>query len=79
MNLETTIFVARSRAGGRIEEFYPQYKRENILDQAPPYVQADLDKFRVFRDAVRNRCNEYEQQAQAGQLDIIIDYSDIQP
>lgn len=75
---DTHIFVARSKAGMRIEEFYPQYKRENILDQAVPYTQADLDKFRTFRDAVRQRCNEYEQQAQAGQ-EINIDYTDIQP
>jgi hypothetical protein len=77
-NKETIIFVSRVRAGARIEEFYPQYKRENILDQAPPYVQADLDKFRTFRDAVRNRCNEYEQQAEAGETPVI-DYSDILP
>ena len=78
MNLETAIFVARCKAGGRIDEFYPQYKRENILDQAPPYTQADLDKFRVFRDAVRSRCNEYEQQALAGETPLL-DYSDIMP
>ena len=75
---EIHIFVARARAGIRIEEFYPQYKRENILDQAPPYTQADLDKFRTFRDAVRNRCNEYEQQALAGETPLL-DYSDIMP
>jgi hypothetical protein len=77
-NKETSIFIARIRAGSRIEEFYPQYKRENILDQASPYTQADLDKFRTFRDAVRNRCNEYEQQAEAGETPLL-DYSDLEP
>jgi hypothetical protein len=77
-DIETSIFIARARAGSWIEQFYPQYKRENILDQAAPYTQTDLDKFRTFRDAVRSRCNEYEQQAEAGQ-DLVIDYSDIQP
>ena len=77
-SIETSIFVSKLKAGEKIEEFYPQYKRENILDQAPPYTQDDLDKFRTFRDAVRNRCNEYEQQALSGEIPLL-DYSDIVP
>ena len=77
-SIETSIFVSKLKARERIEEFYSQHKRENILDQAPPYTQADLDKFRTFRDAVRSRCNEYEQQALAGETPLL-DYSDIMP
>lgn len=77
-DIETFIFVAKARAGARIEEFYPQYKQLNIIDQAPPYTQTDLEQYRVFRDAIRNRCNEYEQQAQAGQVPSL-DYSDLTP
>ena len=71
---EKQINTARRLANMRIEQFYPQHRRENILDLAQGYTEQDRTQFRAFRDFVRARCDEYE----AAQ-DPVIDYSDITP
>ncbi len=66
--------TARRLANQRIEQFYPQHRRENILDLADGYTEQDRAQFRAFRDAVRARCDEYEAAENP-----VIDYSDILP
>jgi hypothetical protein len=77
-----TLEQIKSAASAKIEMFYPLYKQVNIFDQAPPYTQTDLDKFRTFRDAVRDRCHNLEPQANnivEPFEDVLNLYSDLEP
>ncbi len=65
---------ARREANLHINKYYPQHRRENILDLANGYTEQDRTTFRAFRDAVRARCDEYEEAENP-----VIDYSDILP
>lgn len=76
--LASTIKTIKSEANKQIEKYYPQYKRENILDLAQGYTDADRIKFRAFRDSIRLRSSSYEQSVLNGNS-VIIDYSDLTP
>lgn len=67
-------FLAKREASLHINKYYPPHRRENILDLAEGYTEQDRTQFRVFRDAVRARCDEYEAAESP-----VIDYSDITP
>ena len=74
MTTENEIWALKREAGNHIDKYYPQHKRENILDLANGYTEQDREKFRLFRDAVRSRCDEYESAENP-----VIDFSDITP
>jgi len=74
MAINTQINDARREAGIHINKYYPQHRRENILDLANGYTEQDRAAFRAFRDAVRARCDEYEAADNP-----VIDYSNITP
>lgn len=75
-----TLDQIKSAASAKIEQIYPIYKQINILDSVYGVVEAD--KFRAFRDAVRERCHQLEPTSD-GQVEpfegILELFSDIQP
>ncbi len=72
--MNPNVWSAKREAGNHINKYYPQHKRENILDLADGYTEQDRTQFRSFRDSVRARCDEYEAAENP-----VIDYSDITP
>ena len=78
---EALIDYCKHEAGVHIDSVYPQFKRENILDGARGKGASDKAKFRAFRDAVIERCDQYESRIMASDdpASVRRDYSDIQP
>lgn len=75
-----TLEQIKSAATAKIELIYPIYKQINLLDSV--YGDQNLIKFRSFRDAVRTRCHDLEQNADGliEPFEEVFDlYQDIQP